>query len=56
MGVIEERPETQQTGATWQLNKLAELEREMGPDEALHQLLEAYMSQSEVNLAVAKWS
>ena len=56
MGVIEERAETQQTGATWQLNKLAELEREMGPDEALHQLLEAYMSQSEVNLAVAKWS
>jgi gamma-glutamyl:cysteine ligase YbdK (ATP-grasp superfamily) len=55
LGVIEERLETGQTGAVWQQNKLAALERELGPEEALHQLLEAFMSHSEVNLPVAKW-
>jgi gamma-glutamyl:cysteine ligase YbdK (ATP-grasp superfamily) len=56
LGVIEGRLESRQTGAVWQQNKLAALEQELGPDEALHHLLEAFITQSEVNLPVAKWS
>jgi gamma-glutamyl:cysteine ligase YbdK (ATP-grasp superfamily) len=55
LGVIEGRLQAQQTGATWQLNRLLELRREMDPDEALHQLLEEFMAHSESNLAVARW-
>jgi gamma-glutamyl:cysteine ligase YbdK (ATP-grasp superfamily) len=55
LGVIEGRLQAQQTGATWQLNRLLELRRDMESDEALHQLLEEFMVHSERNLAVARW-
>ena len=56
LGVIEGRLETQQTGAVWQQKKLAVLEQELDPNEALYHLMEAFMTHSEVNLPVAKWS
>lgn len=55
LDVIEHRLAAQQTGAIWQQRKLAILKREMPLDQALHQLLEAFMRQSENNLPVAKW-
>ena len=56
LGVIEQRLTQQQTGAIWQQKKLAALRKDLPLDEALHQLLEAFISRSELNIPVAKWS
>ncbi|MEP5569722.1 MAG: glutamate--cysteine ligase [Halioglobus sp.] len=54
--VIEQRLETGQTGAVWQQKKLALLKQQMPAQQALHELLECFMSHSAKNLPVAQWS
>ncbi len=53
--VIEERLATGQTGAQWQLNKLAELRKEMHKREALTEMFKQYQSNSAANKPVAQW-
>lgn len=53
--VIEERLETGQTGAQWQLNKLAELRKDMHKREALAEMFTQYQSNSAANTPVAQW-
>ena len=55
IGIIEQRLQRRQTGATWQRNMLAQLRERMPLQEALHELLEVYMEHSERNLPVAEW-
>jgi gamma-glutamyl:cysteine ligase YbdK (ATP-grasp superfamily) len=55
LGVIERRLQRRQTGAIWQQNMLARLKQKMPLDEALHQLLEAFIGYSAENLPVAEW-
>jgi gamma-glutamyl:cysteine ligase YbdK (ATP-grasp superfamily) len=53
--VIQERLETRQTGAQWQLNKLAELRKELHKRDALVEMLHQYHANSAANLPVAQW-
>ncbi|MBP6701825.1 MAG: glutamate--cysteine ligase, partial [Halioglobus sp.] len=55
LGVIERRLQRRQTGATWQRGMLAQLQGKIPLPDALHQMLETYMSHSESNLPVAEW-
>jgi gamma-glutamyl:cysteine ligase YbdK (ATP-grasp superfamily) len=56
LGVIERRLQSGQTGAVWQQQMLASLKQELPPEEALHELLERFLSNSIANLPVAEWS
>ena len=53
--VIEERLATGQTGAQWQLNKLAELRKDMHKREALVEMFKQYQLNSAANIPVAQW-
>jgi len=55
ISVLEERLATQQTGAQWQLNKLAELRKEMHKRDALAAMLRQYQENSARNIPVAQW-
>lgn len=54
--IIEERLMTGKTGAQWQFDKLAALEKQLSKPEALRQMLKEYMRQSEKNIPVAQWT
>ncbi len=53
--VIDERLATGQTGAQWQLNKLAELRKDMHKREALTEMFTQYQRNSAANIPVAQW-
>lgn len=53
--VIEERLATGQTGAQWQLQKLAELRKDMHKREALIAMFQQYQKNSAANIPVAQW-
>jgi len=53
--IIEERLATGQTGAQWQLSKLAELRKDMHKREALAEMFKQYQSNSAANIPVAQW-
>lgn len=53
--VIAERLETRQTGAQWQLDKLAQLRKDMHIRDALLAMLQQYQTNSEANIPVAQW-
>jgi hypothetical protein len=53
--VIEERLQTRQNGAQWQLQKLAELRQDMPKREALVSMLQQYQRNSTANIPVAQW-
>jgi gamma-glutamyl:cysteine ligase YbdK (ATP-grasp superfamily) len=55
LGVIEQRLRQRQTGASWQLRKLEQLQRKMPLYDAQHELLEVFMAHSAANLPVAEW-
>lgn len=55
LGVISERLALRRTGASWQLARLAALEQRKPQREALHSMLEEFMSLSEDNIPVAQW-
>ena len=55
LGVIEQRLARSQTGATWQLNRLAQLQKTRSSSEALHALLEEFIEHSVANIPVAEW-
>ena len=55
LAVIAERLETRQTGAQWQLNKLAELRKDMHKRDALVSMLLQYQANSAANKPVAQW-
>lgn len=53
--VARERLGTGQTGAQWQLNKLAELRKDLHKREALAEMFNQYRSNSAANIPVAQW-
>ncbi len=53
--VIEERLASGQTGAQWQLNKLAALRKEMHKRAALAEMFTQYQRNSAANIPVAQW-
>ena len=53
--VIEERLDSRQTGAQWQLRKLTELRESMHKRDALTEMLKQYSHNSEANIPVARW-
>ena len=53
--VIEERFAARMTGARWQLDKVAELRRDMHKREALIEMLSQYRANSAANIPVAQW-
>lgn len=55
LDVISERLETRQTGAQWQLDKLSELQKMMGPKEALLAMQQAYEENALSDIPVAQW-
>lgn len=55
LGVIEQRLACRRTGASWQLERLAQLGRSMPTTSALRDLLEEFMAYSEANTPVAEW-
>ena len=55
LAIIEERLATGQTGAQWQLDKLAKLKQEMPKREALMAMVLDYQQYSEKNIPVAQW-
>jgi hypothetical protein len=55
LDVIEQRLVRRQTGATWQLDRLAQLKQSMSTTPALHALLEEFIEHSEANVPVAEW-
>ena len=55
LAVIEERLATRQTGAQWQLDKLAELQKDLHKREALVAMLHQYQTNSAANIPVAQW-
>jgi gamma-glutamyl:cysteine ligase YbdK (ATP-grasp superfamily) len=55
LGIIEQRLARRQTGATWQLARLAQLNRSMAMTPALHTLLEEFIGHSDANVPVAEW-
>jgi gamma-glutamyl:cysteine ligase YbdK (ATP-grasp superfamily) len=56
LGVIERRLAANRTGASWQMDMLHQLEASGNREQALHQMLEAYISNSHDNAPVAEWS
>lgn len=52
---IEQRLHAAQTGASWQLNKVAKLEQQMPREQALQHMLADYMRWSGDNVPVAQW-
>lgn len=56
LGTIGHRCERRQTGATWQRAKLRALEAKTSRQQALHALLDCYMSNSIDNKPVAQWT
>jgi len=54
--VIEERLAARKTGARWQLEKVAELRRDLHKREALIEMLTQYRANSAANLPVARWN
>jgi len=55
LAVIDERLATGQTGAQWQLKKLAELRKDLHKREALAAMLQQYQQNSATNTPVAQW-
>lgn len=55
LNLIEERLATGQTGAQWQLRKLAELRKDMHKREALVAMFQQYQQNSAANIPVAQW-
>ena len=55
LGVIENRLRRRQTGASWQLRKMEQLQQKMPLQNAQHELLEEFMEHSAANLPVAEW-
>ena len=55
MEVIDERLQTRQTGAQWQLNKLAEFRKDLHKREALTAMHQLYQKNSAANIPVAQW-
>jgi hypothetical protein len=55
MGVIERRLDKRQTGATWQLARLAQLEQTYPRDEALSLMLSQYLRLSQTNTPISEW-
>jgi gamma-glutamyl:cysteine ligase YbdK (ATP-grasp superfamily) len=55
LGVIEQRLAQRQTGATWQLERLAHFKQSMPTSSAMHALLEEFMEHSTANIPVAEW-
>ena len=56
LAVIERRLAANRTGASWQMDMLHKLEARSNREQALHQMLEAYISNSYDNAPVAEWS
>jgi gamma-glutamyl:cysteine ligase YbdK (ATP-grasp superfamily) len=56
LSVIEARLQCRQTGSVWQRKRLAQLKGTMPLDNALHQMLEDFMVNSESNTPVSQWS
>ncbi len=55
MAILEERLATRQTGARWQLMKLAELRKDMHKRDALVAMFQQYQKNSAANIPVAQW-
>ncbi len=55
LGEIERRLARRRTGASWQRARLAALQQKMSREEALHAMLEEFMTFSAANLPVAEW-
>ncbi len=55
LAVVEERLAARKTGARWQLEKVAELRRDMHKREALIEMLAQYRANSAANIPVARW-
>lgn len=55
LDVIEERLAARKTGARWQLEKVAELRRDMHKREAQIEMLSQYRANSAANIPVARW-
>ena len=53
--VLEERLANRQTGAQWQLDKLAALREDMHKREALFEMLQQYQHNCAANIPVAQW-
>jgi len=53
--IIEERLALRQTGAQWQLRKLAELRQSMHKRDALTEMMKQYCQNSASNIPVAQW-
>ncbi len=53
--VIEERLAVRRTGARWQLEKVAELRRDLHKREALTEMFRQYRANSAANIPVARW-
>ena len=53
--ILQERLQTRQTGAQWQLNKLAELRKDLHKREALTVMFQEYQKNSAANIPVARW-
>lgn len=56
LDVIRGRLESRQTGARWQLDKFASLQKTMTPEEALLAMQQEYQRNSLQNVPVAEWS
>jgi len=55
LAVIAERLDTRQTGAQWQLKKLAELRSSMHKRDALVSMVLQYQANSAANKPVSQW-
>lgn len=55
-GVIRQRARTRLTGARWQLEALAQLDRKMGREAALSDMQEHYLSRAASGMPVSEWS
>ena len=55
LGEIERRLARRRTGASWQRARLAALKQNMPATEALHAMLEEFMTFSAANLPIAEW-
>lgn len=55
LDIVEERLAARKTGARWQLEKVAELRRDMHKREALIEMLKQYRANSAANIPVARW-
>ena len=55
LDVIEQRLACRQTGSSWQLGRLEQLQKSLSTTPALHALLEEFIAHSEANMPVAEW-